>query len=213
MTSTPEYNVIGDIAGQYNTLLALFDKMPADATTVSVGDMVDRGPHSREVVEFFMAPGRLAVLGNHEHMMLAPYAYQRGIWEYNGGTATIDSYGGCIPFEVRDWLRKLPLHLRFGKFLISHTFLRPGQPILKRHQTAEVLTDDAIEQHTWNRRDPVARPGIVQICGHNSQMGLTHFRKPRGRSDFAICLDDSASRKLTGIHLPSMVVYQQDFID
>jgi serine/threonine protein phosphatase 1 len=61
-------NLIGDIQGKYRTLLALLKQMPDD-DPVSVGDMIDRGPHSMEVLEFFRNHGK-ALLGNHEHMML-----------------------------------------------------------------------------------------------------------------------------------------------
>ena len=45
-------NLIGDIQGNYHTLRALLKQMP-DEEPVSVGDMVDRGPRSKEVLEFF----------------------------------------------------------------------------------------------------------------------------------------------------------------
>ena len=46
-------NLIGDIHGNYQTLLALLKQMP-DEEPVSVGDMIDRGPLSRKEHEFFM---------------------------------------------------------------------------------------------------------------------------------------------------------------
>ena len=56
-------NLIGDIQGNYRTLLALLKQMPDD-DPVSVGDMIDRGPRSMEVLEFFRNHGK-ALLGNH----------------------------------------------------------------------------------------------------------------------------------------------------
>ena len=44
-------NLIGDIHGNYRTFRALLKQMP-DEEPVSVGDMIDRGPRSREVLEF-----------------------------------------------------------------------------------------------------------------------------------------------------------------
>jgi hypothetical protein len=207
------YNVISDIAGQYKTLQALLAKMPP-GVPVSVGDMVDRGPDSDKVIDFFRTtPGALAVLGNHEHMLLDQGAYDYGIWEHNGGGATLRSYGGQVPDDVKMWLWRLPLHLKLGKFLVSHTFLRPHQNILKSTQIAASLDSREVERYVWYRGDPTPRKGIVQICGHNSQMGLKHFRKARARFDYAVCLDDSHKRKLTGMHLPTMEIFQQDYID
>ena len=97
-----EYNIIGDIAGRFDTLQALLDKMPKSAVPLSVGDMVDRGPKSKEVIEFFMKKGK-AVLGNHEHMMIDAYRrtggllavgyYGPGLWVgANGGEKTLKAY-------------------------------------------------------------------------------------------------------------------------
>ena len=61
-------NLIGEVQGNYLTLQALLKKMP-DEIPVSVGDMIDRGPRSLEVLEFFRHNGT-ALMGNHEHMML-----------------------------------------------------------------------------------------------------------------------------------------------
>src|SRR5271165_2882948 len=97
------YNIIGDIAGQYDTLLALLAKMPKDATPVSVGDMVDRGPKSKQVLEFFKNNG-LAILGNHDHMMIDACKYDmkyynNGAWFWNGGQRTVESFFPEIEFE------------------------------------------------------------------------------------------------------------------
>ena len=63
-------NIIGDIAGRYDELMLLLAKMPEADLIVSVGDMVDRGPKSKEVIEFFMTnPKAYAIYGNHESMM------------------------------------------------------------------------------------------------------------------------------------------------
>jgi hypothetical protein len=61
-------NIIGDIAGNYKTLMALLKKMPDDEV-VSVGDMIDRSSGSADVIRWFMKHGK-AIYGNHEDMML-----------------------------------------------------------------------------------------------------------------------------------------------
>lgn len=92
-----EANLIGDIHGCHDALMALTKIMPK-APFISVGDMVDRGPRSLDVLRFFMEPGNRAVLGNHEHLMLDVYfgrkIYGPGIWlDYrNGGLQTLKSF-------------------------------------------------------------------------------------------------------------------------
>ena len=61
--------VIGDVHGHYKTLLALTEKLPQNAKLIFVGDLIDRGPQSMEVVKFVRESGYLCVMGNHEHIM------------------------------------------------------------------------------------------------------------------------------------------------
>src|SRR3990167_9116336 len=124
-------NIVGDIAGRYDQLLALLKKMPDDEV-ISIGDMIDRGPKSKEVIEWFMKNGK-AILGNHEHMMLDFYRnggyYEHGIWQWNGGSTTLTSfdpaerYRACavVPEIVLSWVSKLPLYLEIDGYLISHS--------------------------------------------------------------------------------------------
>ena len=66
--------VIGDIHGCFESLLALEDairKVDPSATFVAVGDLVDRGPDSMQVVEHFCTSElHTSVMGNHEEFLL-----------------------------------------------------------------------------------------------------------------------------------------------
>ena len=205
-------NVIGDIAGQYDALMALLKKMPDDQV-VSVGDLIDRGTKSKEVVEWFMRHGK-AVLGNHEHLMLDHYRDtwyygQRGMWHYNGGSKTEESFGGPVPENVLAWVETLPLYLELEGCLISHAFVNADLGLARACELGSSIID-AENSIIWDRHYPRRMPEYkTQIAGHNGWMGLKYFSDDQG--DFAICIDDSPKKKLTGIHLPSMVVYQQDF--
>jgi hypothetical protein len=203
-------NIIADISGNYAALLRLLAQMPDDET-VSLGDMIDRGPDSRAVIEWFMRHGR-AVLANHEHMMLdhcrGTGYYTPGTWEINGGDATLASFGGAIPDEVLAWVERLPLYLEIAGCLVSHSFVHPGY-------TLEEVCDLGASSHDtrfdrcilWNRDPPKRlRQYRMQLAGHNSQFGLREFSDRKGV--FALCLDDSRHDRLTGLHLPSMEIYQ-----
>jgi len=206
-------NIIADIAGQYETFLALLKKMPDD-DVLSVGDMIDRGPNSRQVIEWFMKNGK-ALMGNHEHMMIDARKdrgiYAHGIWWYNGAEPTLTSYKMDIPEEVIDWAETLPLYMDLGDAFVAHSFLREGMSLEEACNVWNVSPRELDYTIIWNREYPVRMPDKFQIAGHNSQMGLKRFADDQG--EFAICIDGSKSRKLIGIHYPSMKIYQQDYLD
>ncbi len=68
---------IGDIQGCYFSLLALLKKIDFDReqdTLWLVGDLVNRGPHSLEVLRFIAdLPHKICVLGNHDIHLLGVY--------------------------------------------------------------------------------------------------------------------------------------------
>ena len=224
-----EFNIIGDIAGQYNTLLALVEKMPKSATLFSVGDMVDRGKQSRQVVEYVKQNG-LAVLGNHEHMMIdacdKQEFYESGAWLYNKGRTTLSSFYPdadvkdykiikqlCKDIntdfkEVMDWLKKLPLYHKEEALFISHA----PRPAHVKLQHLKSLKSSSLEASLiWNRNTPLRIKNRTQIFGHNSHWGLRSFKDNKGL--YAMCIDTSREGVLTGIHWPSMEIFQQKYLD
>ena len=208
-------NVIGDIAGQYKTLMALIDKMP-EGETISVGDMVDRGPHSREVLEFFMDNDNTrALMGNHEHMMLDFYKggpqYGQRCWLSNGGRHTAKQFPDGLPVEHMDFLKGLPLFIETENCLITHGFVTPSLGLEQVCEEDNLASDSEISV-IWGREYPERMEKYeLQLAGHNSHFGLKRFSGAKG--EFAVCLDTSRDNILTGIHLPSKKIYQQSYID
>jgi serine/threonine protein phosphatase 1 len=108
---------VGDIHGRLDLLDRLLERIRSDAAghvrtrkvVVFLGDLVDRGPHSKEVVDRLMdgvpagrdwADFKFVVLrGNHESTML-DFLKDESVgpmWLRNGGLATIYSYLGFMP--------------------------------------------------------------------------------------------------------------------
>jgi len=131
------YYAIGDVHGELGKLDELLHFIREDAMRrkaphriVFLGDLVDRGPDSRGVVERVMrltAEGEaLAIKGNHEELMLHAYDKRESVgiywWAENGGDETIQSYmlanGARDDFRDAidkahiDWLRTLPVMIR-----------------------------------------------------------------------------------------------------
>lgn len=95
--------VITDPHGCIKTLKALVAKFPPHIPVTVAGDLVDRGPGSRQVIDLVINSGFDCVMGNHERMMLDECGvlndgsvwttgYMHGIWLMNGGTETLKSY-------------------------------------------------------------------------------------------------------------------------
>lgn len=95
---------IGDVHGRADLLEPLLDLISnryGDARIVFLGDIIDRGPDSKECLEMVREelarnPASALILGNHEDLMLRFVDY--GLdgsrsWCWNGGLATVASYG------------------------------------------------------------------------------------------------------------------------
>jgi serine/threonine protein phosphatase 1 len=66
--------VIGDVHGGFDTLIKLIEKLPND-NICFVGDLIDRGPKSAQVVDFVIENNYDCVLGNHEELMIHSEKY------------------------------------------------------------------------------------------------------------------------------------------
>ena len=155
---------IGDVHGRADLLRELHRRIVADArgadgacAMVHLGDYVDRGPDSRGAIDLLLdeAPAsfeHVMLMGNHEAMMLdfleRPESGPQWLW--NGGAATLLSYGVSPPAQAGDGAAleearaalaaALPArHLAFlhalrlshveGGYAFVHAGVRPGLPL------------------------------------------------------------------------------------
>lgn len=83
--------VVGDIHGHFDELERLLDDArfdPARDRLISVGDCIDRGPHSERAIRYHREPWFYSVRGNHEALLLGAQGYEPGlyeVWMRNGG--------------------------------------------------------------------------------------------------------------------------------
>jgi serine/threonine protein phosphatase 1 len=159
--------VIGDIHGRLDLLDRLIAAIERDAKrqgidclTVTLGDYIDRGPHSRGVLERLAEnpfPGEyVALKGNHEQLLemflgdpeIGPH------WRQLGGLETLHSFGVRIaPLlsshdyeEAAERLRDalMPAHEKFlaslqtslsvGRYFLCHAGVRPGVPLERQNE-------------------------------------------------------------------------------
>ncbi len=129
----PVTYVVGDIHGCLQPLKRLLAKIGPQAgdEVVFIGDYIDRGPQSREVVDHLLGlPYRCVfLLGNHEKMLLDYLAgADEGLYLANGGLATLESYGGDpanIPPAHLSFFRSLRPMYETPEYLFVHAGIRP----------------------------------------------------------------------------------------
>jgi len=139
------YCVVGDVHGEYTALLNLVGKTPLNSELIFVGDLIDRGSQSAQVVRFIRKHKLLCVRGNHEEMMIEYGTKfisdvennrtldQDNMWLKHGGKETLLSYGLIsmrnqqivthpfikeFIFQFKDdieWMKALPIYLKLDE--------------------------------------------------------------------------------------------------
>lgn len=173
--AAPEHSVpsgirlyaVGDIHGRADLLRRLLAQIAADAALapsgtrlelVFLGDYVDRGYHSREVIDVLrteLPPGFAPVFlrGNHEEVMLRFYDGDLAVaadWFFFGGRETVASYGlpppshtvapgqvraiqeafaAKVPLDHVVFLRATQMSYQCGDYIFVHAGMRPGLPL------------------------------------------------------------------------------------
>ena len=152
---------IGDIHGRLDLLEQLLadierdaaGRPPAESYLIFLGDLIDRGPCSRQVVERLRTLDSKAftpifLIGNHEEVLLRLIKGESGLlksWLRFGGAECLESYGvhrreiarlpelqaleairRAIPDEHVQFLGSFIDTLRFGDYLFVHAGIRPG---------------------------------------------------------------------------------------
>jgi len=184
---------IGDIHGRADLLAVLHRMIRADAeqaparrVVVYLGDYVDRGLRSREVIDLLLsAPldgfDRIHLKGNHEGALLEFLHDGRigPVWMRVGGDATLASYGvprvagvdaaafeetrqrfaEALPEDHARFLRRLALWHEEGDYRFVHAGVRPGVP----------LDGQSEEDLLWIRDDFLLHRGRLErviVHGH-----------------------------------------------
>jgi bis(5'-nucleosyl)-tetraphosphatase (symmetrical) len=124
---------VGDIQGCFDSLQALLARIrfdPAVDTLWCVGDLVNRGPKSLEVLRFMRELGSAArvVLGNHDLYLLMVAAG----WRKRGKDDTVQPIlDAPDAVSLLDWVAAQPLMLMEGEFAMVHAGLLPQWSVVE----------------------------------------------------------------------------------
>ncbi len=183
---------IGDIHGRADMLEELMRAIAAETDgfertqLVFLGDYVDRGPDSRNVIDSLIATGAaqpktIFLKGNHEASLLDFLSHPEDLphWLDWGGIETLESYDvdpalplaelaaafrRALPKAHYDFLNALTLMHRAGDYLFVHAGIRPGTPIEK--QTEEDLL---WIRGRFHNAAAAERPECVVVHGHTPE--------------------------------------------
>ena len=167
------YYAIGDVHGEFEKLKHLhkliikthhLDFPNKDLRIVHLGDYIDRGPKSFDVVDYLMNLNDqpfseiITLKGNHEQMMLNAFEAENmrdyHFWVDSGGQQTLLSYrtNGFDepPIQHLDWLRRLPTYHwdQKEKLIFVHAGIDPI-----------FFPNDGEDRHLWTRSPRFLNPG------------------------------------------------------
>lgn len=169
---------ISDIHGCYRALAALakFADFTANDTVITLGDYVDKGPASRQTLDWLIdyqsrAP-LIALRGNHDILMLTARNGKKdtAAWLEQGGAKTLASYApgkqregrlDDVPAAHWQFLEATVRYHEVATHFFVHATVNPDLPLAEQPDFSLF----------WDKfRDP--RPhqsGKVMVCGHTSQ--------------------------------------------
>ncbi|MCB1321142.1 MAG: serine/threonine protein phosphatase [Leptospiraceae bacterium] len=208
--------VIGDVHGCIYELNQLLELIPADDQLIFVGDYVDRGPDSYQVIDRLIRERNRSIflMGNHESMMLAyylrPNSREAMSWTYpgNGGLTTLRSYGmseantfEAFPENHREFLmNELHLYYEHAEFIVVHAGVRVD--------LGTRMDDQHPEDLLWIREDWIRREhewkGKTIFYGHTPARYVLGFEQQhdiiRGEKSFGLDTGCVYGGSLTAMH-------------
>lgn len=207
---------IGDIHGCLEKLQTLMKKIDIDYQKdilIFIGDYIDRGRSSREVIDYIIrlrekSENVICLMGNHEQMFMNYLdGVNEGLYLGNGGRATLESYGILLSDNVQERKAKVSgKHLQFFRSLLpyyesdQYVFVHAGV------RSELPLNEQAIDDLLWIRFEFIHNEndfGKTVVFGHTPMRDLMIEKNKIGIDTGAIY-----GGKLTCVELPDVKIYQ-----
>lgn len=216
------YYIVGDIHGCYGKLRKLYDiigyRIKVEDTLIFLGDYIDRGEDSYEVIEFLKVVAdvhnTVFLKGNHEDMFLSYLKGKDsgGLYLYNGGRQTLRNYRErhgtvTLPEKHRDFFNSLRNYYETGEFIAVHAGLRPGIDNIKEQSEYDLIwIRDKFFMASWTFPKHVVFGHTPTAYIPGGSWGDIYYDEKRNITG----IDTGAvyGGKLTCLRLPDRVVYQ-----
>lgn len=219
--------VFGDVHGCYKTLIDLKEKLPENSELIFVGDLIDRGKSSKDVIKFVRDNKYKCTLGNHEKMMIehgeiflktidniaTNYIH---MWLNSGGKETLLSYNLIkientrVVYSGNDkylkqfeddikWLKTLPLYLEVNKKVNNRDVVISHSCISNVwHKKDDIDFADEFEEYAlWHRDDAFSDNEIFNIFGHTPTPFGVDLKEHYINLDTGCFIDDIDHGKLS----------------
>lgn len=227
--------IIGDVHGCFETLQALIEQFPnqENAQIIFTGDLIGKGKHSAQVLEFIIQRGYQSVKGNHEMMMHESYSSfqsmsakklsrKKHFWYENGGDTILASYD--LPFsgdimEHLSWIEQLPHYIENqyedseGKRLfVTHGF---GLPYYERRneKSIELMTNRISQKVFTDYEKNYTQYPVFNVFGHDPHSEAIITDHYAVIDTGCVYHKESIPAILTALEWPSKKLYQQNYID
>ena len=174
------YYAIGDIHGRLDLFETMITRIEGDLATspgcdhciILLGDLVDRGPDSANVVAYARAWQTLrnvrVLAGNHEEMFLAAFERPEALRHFlkHGGFETLLSYGlsqtelanltleqlfallpTVIPQSERDYIASFETMIIAGDYVFVHAGIDPAVPLAEQKRSDLLWIREAFLRH------------------------------------------------------------------
>ncbi|XP_033126689.1 bis(5'-nucleosyl)-tetraphosphatase PrpE [asymmetrical]-like [Anneissia japonica] len=156
--------IVGDVHGCYDEMRELLEKAknatPKEMTVVFVGDLVNKGPKNKQVLDYVQESGAYSVRGNHDNAVL----YQCLSYQSDTNYEVSARYEWICDLsqENIDYLRDLPYTIKIPSHnvIIVHAGLLPGKPL--EHQN---LSDMIVMRNVIDRDYFDGGPYASEIAG------------------------------------------------
>lgn len=211
--------VIGDVHGCFYTLEKLLAKLPASAEIIFVGDLCDRGLHTKEVIDLVIKNNHYCIMGNHDDYMIThaqecmdneDLCVRWNVEDYMGGEQTLQSYENDYETMLQhvEWLESLPRYIEIERYFITHGFCLPYYERRDSSSSHTGLLKNRISDeeewgHDWEKK--WREYDVVNIFGH------TDYKEVEiGENYYGIDTGCVYGGKLTAIQLNSMKIFDEN---
>ncbi len=201
--------IVGDVHGCFNELMLLLEKAkysPKEHRLILVGDLINKGPDSFKILNWFRKTKTETVIGNHEikfiktiesNQLLPPSLEQ------------LKQQMGTKLYDWIEWIKTWPIYIETEDFLVVHGGVIPEEhpSQSKPEYLVNIRCWDSKTKTIYSKDYPAwhefyTSPKLV-VYGHWAKQGL----KVKTNS---IGLDTGCvyGGQLTGVWLPSRTIVQ-----